>query len=744
MRRESGNATFRGGLIVCAIAIMLSACFAEVPTVQLADWSLEIDGRAVGVVHLPSHLGHGLDKGDAVYRLRASLAVPDAWRAHDVTLSIPLLPAHVQLLVNHRLVPSLDEQTLDHLRTIAPHRFRIDSGRVGAEPLELELLVDNLSVQASWFDTPPRLSLGEWGDRWTRTVRMFNVGSLEVGLVSSLTLALVFAMRFLLGRLRSARGVPEDPKHMIFARLAFSTALVPATQLGLFEPLLGRRDLAVVMIAIVAAVTTSIELARRYLELGPRGRWIPLSVAAGSAALLVAAGSFLSAWVSLVAIAVTVSGIGYLMRLAYKHRTESRSEELRWIVGGWVIGVTISSLDLITVVGGGALLDGILLTPTAIWLFSAMLGMRLSRAHRLLLEQEVALRHQLERRVAEVEARNVEIVQLNDDLRRNVGDRSRELAAVLRRIGDNRTRDLIGTILANRYRVVRSLGAGAMGEVYEVERLSDGRALAAKVVRDPDGVHTLERFTREAELIARIDHPNVVRIFDVDVTSQGELFLVMELVKGKSLAAEHARFGDVAFARTVLQQIATALRAIHAGGIVHRDLKPANVLVETTRDGWVVKVADFGIAGIGQGTITRPFAKQSVDASDSTFEAVVADAATAPIRDPIATLLTETPKLTRTGAIMGTPMYMAPEAWRGESDVGAPADIFAFGLVAYELLGGEIEARPGGGSAETLKPIDTLSRGLPSALIAELQRCLHQDKAARPTATELVAAFERS
>ena len=196
-----------------------------------------------------------------------------------------------------------------------------------------------------------------------------------------------------------------------------------------------------------------------------------------------------------------------------------------------------------------------------------------------------------------------------------------------------------------------------MGEVHEVERLTDGRRLALKTITGNAKRESLARFAREAQVAAELDHPNVVATLDIGVTRSGTLFLVMELVTGASLAAARTRYGDVPWAIPVLQQIATALAAMHAQGIVHRDLKPSNVLV----DGNTVKVADFGLAGL-------------VNQSDVAATLSPAEAAAV------------SPALTRTGAIMGTPIYMAPELAGGARAAGPSADIFSFGVVAYELL----------------------------------------------------------
>jgi len=196
-------------------------------------------------------------------------------------------------------------------------------------------------------------------------------------------------------------------------------------------------------------------------------------------------------------------------------------------------------------------------------------------------------------------------------------------------------------LVDGRYRIVRELGAGGMGTVYEVEQLSHAKRLALKLVRGATA-DALARFAREAKIAAELDHPNLLPIVDVGV-SNGNLFLVMPLVTGGSLEDARAQFGNSAWARPLIAAIARGIAALHARGVVHRDLKPANILVA---DG-VPKIADFGVAAIRAEVLTVPGHH-----------------------------------LTRAGEVLGTPRYMAPE-----SAVSPAADMFAFGLIACEMFG---------------------------------------------------------
>jgi tRNA A-37 threonylcarbamoyl transferase component Bud32 len=194
------------------------------------------------------------------------------------------------------------------------------------------------------------------------------------------------------------------------------------------------------------------------------------------------------------------------------------------------------------------------------------------------------------------------------------------------------------------YRIEGLLGAGGMGRVYKARDTRLGRSVAIKIASARFG----ERFQREARAISALNHPNICTLHDV-----GPNYLVMELVEGPTLA-DRIKKGPIPLeeALAVARQIADGLAAAHDQGVVHRDLKPANVKI---RPDGAVKVLDFGLA------------KQSRDREGA------ADASTLTI--------------TEAGTIMGTTAYMAPEQARGE-EVDKRADIWAFGVVLYEMLTG--------------------------------------------------------
>ena len=261
-----------------------------------------------------------------------------------------------------------------------------------------------------------------------------------------------------------------------------------------------------------------------------------------------------------------------------------------------------------------------------------------------------------------------------------------------------------GARLGTTYRVVRRIGGGGMGDVYEVthERLA-GR-YAAKVLSGDFASHpdAFTRFKREAMVTSGLRHPGIVQVIDFDRADEGHPYLVMELLEGEELATIIHRSAPLELPRAlgIVEQIGSALEAAHRQGIVHRDLKPQNVfVVPLDRGRELVKILDFGIS-----------------------KAQVA-----------------TQKLTRTAAVIGTPQYMAPEQAMGRgAEVDARADQFALAAIAYELLSGQPAFA--GDSVVALiyqvinvdpPPLAAGGTRLPAAVDAAIRRGLAKQPAAR-------------
>lgn len=192
------------------------------------------------------------------------------------------------------------------------------------------------------------------------------------------------------------------------------------------------------------------------------------------------------------------------------------------------------------------------------------------------------MRRDLREKLQKLEEQSAKVRTLNEELMRQIEQRSKRLLEVM--LSDKRgpiphaaPAPLVsGSMLGEVYRVIRAIGQGAAGAVYEVERTTDRQRLAAKVLSGEADQTTVIRFAREAQLLSRLSHPNLISIVDVDVSPDGTLFIVMELIKGASLRNLRHRYGELSFVLPILRQIAVALAAVHERGIVHRDLKPAN------------------------------------------------------------------------------------------------------------------------------------------------------------------------
>ena len=215
---------------------------------------------------------------------------------------------------------------------------------------------------------------------------------------------------------------------------------------------------------------------------------------------------------------------------------------------------------------------------------------------------------------------------------------------------------MIGQLFGN-YRAVSLLGEGGMGAVYLAEHPAIGRRVAVKVLHRNLSLdqQLLARFLNEARAANAIRHPNIIEILDSGALPDGMPFLVMELLEGESLAQRIARLGRLP-TRAALRfayQTASALGAAHGKGIIHRDLKPDNMFIvpdQDVTDGERLKILDFGIAKLQEGT------RVSVK--------------------------------TRTGALMGTPLYMSPEQCRGVREIDHRSDIYSLGIILYEMVSG--------------------------------------------------------
>lgn len=286
---------------------------------------------------------------------------------------------------------------------------------------------------------------------------------------------------------------------------------------------------------------------------------------------------------------------------------------------------------------------------------------------------------------------------------------------------------MIGTIINNSWRVVRLIGDGGMGAVYEARHLHLGTARAVKVLLPQwaGNVQLLQRFFNEARATAALNHKNIIAVHDYGALPDGTQFIMMDLLEGCTLGALLRKHGGplpLDRALRIITQIALALTAAHQRGIAHRDLKPENVFL-TTRDGEPdhVVLLDFGIAK----------------------------------------LLKVEKGMTQTNVVIGTPSYMPPEQLRGTKDVDHRVDIFALGAIAYLTVTGFMAFQKPGETLEDYFGLSTVelhvrqvsdglidprtrNRALPDDWATGIMSALHKDPSRRMRLDELIVLFKRS
>lgn len=265
-----------------------------------------------------------------------------------------------------------------------------------------------------------------------------------------------------------------------------------------------------------------------------------------------------------------------------------------------------------------------------------------------------------------------------------------------------------GTILNDRYEVVRMVGEGGMGVVYEGRHLALGRKVAIKMLHPEFASvdQATQRFMQEAQIAGSLGHPNLCEVTDIGTTSEGVPYMVMPFLEGETLAdavsdaQERGEGFEAARSVGIVGQILSALRPAHEAGIVHRDLKPENVFLMKAgdRDDFV-KILDFGISKIVGG------AKPSLR------------------------------RLTSTGVVVGTPYYMAPEQASGSRDLDHRVDIYAVGALLYELLTGQPPYEGETYNEIIIKIVkgdvvspDVLNPRIPEPLVAVIMRALAKDR----------------
>jgi serine/threonine-protein kinase len=283
---------------------------------------------------------------------------------------------------------------------------------------------------------------------------------------------------------------------------------------------------------------------------------------------------------------------------------------------------------------------------------------------------------------------------------------------------------LVGATLANRYQIVRRIGEGGMGAVYEAKHTIIGKRVAVKVLLEKFLTKSdfVARLLQEARLASAIGHEHIVDVTDFGTTDDGRAFVVMEFLEGEALSQLVMREAPLPVERAlqIARQVASALGAAHAKGIVHRDVKPENIYLVKRGDADFIKVVDFGISkAVKQG--------QGEDGPDY--------------------------RLTHTGLLLGTPLYMSPEQARGEEDLDQRVDVWSLGVLLYECLTGEVPFRANNYlgiisqvlTHEALSPAKLRPElGISEAVDAVVMHAMEKDRARRyQTMAALEADLER-
>jgi len=263
---------------------------------------------------------------------------------------------------------------------------------------------------------------------------------------------------------------------------------------------------------------------------------------------------------------------------------------------------------------------------------------------------------------------------------------------------------MIGRMLGGLYRVESRIGEGGMGAVYMAVHIHLNKGFAVKVLSEKVAANktAVSRMLQEAQAACSIEHDNIVDVINFDETDDGRVYLVMELLKGTSLATL-VDAGPMKLERAlpIAYQICEALQAAHESGIVHRDLKPENVFIVRKSDADFVKVLDFGISKV------------------KTAEA-------------------EEVRMTKTGQLVGTPLYMSPEQAKGETDIDHRSDIYSLGVMLYEMLVGEPPFEGGNyfqllwkhGNEPPTPPREKRPE-IPEGVEAAILKCLEKERDAR-------------
>jgi serine/threonine protein kinase len=823
----------------------LSACGSE-HRVLVAGWELDVPGQPRRPVRLPANLLDWIPRISGPYHLHAKVDLPERWRGQPLSLALPAFDGLVRCSADGVAAGPAGLEAPEQYRKPGPHRFVVPASATSDGAVELVLTVDHRWVHSAWFGAAPRLvPLG--ADDWlTWLVWIFNLAVPIGALVALFQIGVTSAQVYFTDRRRQP--------YLWYGLQTLAALMYPLHVLGVTQIAFGIYDVSLLVLLLIASTTGSVYFSHAFFGLPPPGPWVKWGSALATVSGLASFWPMHMTPLLWPALAYMSVATIYQTVLSVKlWRDPQQRSGARYVLVAWLGLLITCGPDFAVWIGIGDPLHGVRVATVGFGLFGLCQSLLFSRRHISSLTDSDLKGAELSARVSELEHRRVEIEALNVELRRQLSEKSAQIYAALALAKGENDRPAPmapGDVVEDRYRLERRLGAGGMGEVFEVTRLADGRRLALKVAHDPSGA-ALARLAREAQLALKIEHENVVRVIDVSVSTTGVVYIVMELIEGAALkeyTAGRATNDQPGWVVDVLGQIASGLAALHAVGVVHRDLKPANVLLtETEAHTLRVKITDFGISltseastpgvavtpqngkgaagatspgrpptpggiddasggiddasgGTGSAAVddpghTRPLVALSASPPDASapdasapaaspraVPAAVVAAAAAPtvahddlesqtgatvpsagnmapvfFVEPGATAAPPTVReglprrstlaatsrspVTRTGVLPGTPAYMAPELARGREHVSPAADLFAFGVMAHELVTGRrpfveppVLAVLSGRPVRRAGAAVVSAQAVPLSVIDLIDECLRLEPQERPSA----------
>lgn len=764
--------------LLCGLAWLLVGCGARpgipIERARLGEHEVVLPGRV-------DHLGI---EPNAAYRLRAAVPLPASMHGEPVDLSIPLLEAPVAVFADGQPVPPAGPPP--RYREPGPHRFRIPATATADGHLELWLDVHHGWAKSGWLPTVPQLVPAGASDPPAVAAQWLNIYASWLALGVLFQVGTTCVVVYVLDRRRRP--------YLWFGIQAVLAMPYPAFWSGLLTRWLGPVELPLLDLGVLAGLLVSLRFTHSLFELGRVPRLLDAIVVATAVASAVLLDPFTGATLAARAVAVSVAACATYQVVTIGRvllrRPQDRAEALL-LGSGWIaLGIGASG-ETYSWFLAAELLGGPHLTSVALTVLALFLSLVLSRSHITTLARADELNATLARRVREVETERARATELNEELRAQISERSANLFAALALVdsaGESRRAPLaVGTEIDGRYRIAAALGAGAMGMVYEVVHLTDGSRWAMKVAHEVRGA-ALARLAREAHLASKLRHENVVQIRDIGASTLGFMYIVLELVEGQSLGQRLREAGPLPpdDALQVLRQVAAGLGALHGAGIAHRDLKPDNVLITAHAGRLVAKITDFGISRLDRRSdpadapaVSLPELVEAPLGGRERADSVVhtvrlepepaasaaehedthamaptpagADPETLPLRPaheatPQPGAPAHSLALTGTGLLIGTPHYIAPELARPGRKVDVRADLFSFGVLAFELLLGE-RPFPEAVALRVLRRESVEQLAAPrlparyDAIEPLLRRCLAFDPASRPTAAEVVAGL---